>query len=114
MVNIPRHICTMNMNNGLFILCFFQITSGNFKDKSINSVSDELLEAGKLLEKVTPRRRSCLTTFTNCFELVIWLRESIKGKELYCKTKEKRNIALYTYHLQYISFYWCLQISQIG
>ncbi len=77
------------------MLCFLQIISENCKDKSINSVSDELLKAGKLLEKVTPRRQDCLTTFTNCFELVTWLRESIKGKELYCKTKKNQKIALY-------------------
>ncbi len=87
------------------MLCFFQIISGNFKDKAINSVSDELLEAGKLLEKVTPERRSCLTTFTNCFELVTWLRESIKGKELYCKSKKNKNIALHVYLSPTVYFY---------
>jgi hypothetical protein len=58
---------------------FFKIVSGNFKDNAFKSVSDELLDAGKLFEKVTPERRSCLVTFTKCFELVTWLRESIRG-----------------------------------
>ena len=61
---------------------FLQIISGSFKNQAVNSVSDDLLKAGELLEGVNQERRSCLTTFTNCSKLVTWLRESIKGKEL--------------------------------
>ncbi len=60
-----------------------QIISGSFTNQTINSVNDNLLNAGELLEEVNEKRRSCLTTFTNCFNLVTWLRESIKGKVLY-------------------------------
>ncbi len=60
------------------VIMFLQI-SGSFGNQAINSVSDKLLKAGELLEEVNPKRRSCLTTFTNCFELVTWLRDSIKG-----------------------------------
>lgn len=63
----------------IFILCF-QIISGNFRSKAINSVSDDLLKAGERLEAINPDRRKCLVTFTDCLELVTWLRESIKGK----------------------------------
>lgn len=61
---------------------FFQIISGNFESQTINSVSYDLLNAGKLLVEVYPERQSSLTTFTECFDLVTWLRKSIKGTEL--------------------------------
>lgn len=57
-----------------------QIVSGNLGSKELKSFSDRLLQAGRLLEDVNEKRRSCLTTFADCFDLVTWLRESIKGK----------------------------------
>ena len=77
------------------LLISSQIISGNFKDNAIKSVSDELLKAGKLLERITPTRRRCLMKFTECFELVTWLRESIKGKGwLYTTTETERSLLL--------------------
>lgn len=65
----------------MFIVSFkiFQIISGNFERQAVNSVSDDWLKAGERLEAVTLERRNCLVTFTQCLELVTWLRESIKG-----------------------------------
>jgi hypothetical protein len=62
-------------------LSFFQIIGGKFESQAINSVSDNLVRAGELLQDINPKRRSCLTTFTECFDLVTWLKESIKGNE---------------------------------
>jgi hypothetical protein len=61
---------------------FFQIIGGRFDSQAINSVSDNMLKAGDLLKDINPTRRSCLKAFTKCFDLVTWLRESIKGNEL--------------------------------
>ena len=71
------------MNDGLFMLCvfFLQTIGGKFESQAINSVSDNLLRAGELLVDINRKRLSCLTTFTKCFDLVTWLRESIKGNE---------------------------------
>jgi hypothetical protein len=63
-----------------------QIITGNFQNQLINDVSDQLLEAGELLKEISPEKRSCLTTFTKCFDLVTWLKESIKGKVQHCCT----------------------------
>ena len=64
----------------------FQIITGNFKNQAINYVSDNLLETGELLKEITPEKQYCLTKFTKCFELVSWLRKTMKGKERYrCK-----------------------------
>ena len=49
-------------------------------------MSDELLRAGDLLQEITPEKRSCLATFINCFQLVTWLRKSVKGKIQLCYT----------------------------
>jgi hypothetical protein len=65
----------------MYVMCFFQIIGGKFESQAINSVSDDWLRAGELLKDINPKRRSCLTTFTKCFDLVTWLRESIKGNE---------------------------------
>jgi hypothetical protein len=58
---------------------FFQIIGGRFESQAINSVSDNLRRAGELLKDINPTRRRCLTAFTKCFDLVTWLRESVKG-----------------------------------
>ena len=63
-------------------LALFQIISGNFKSQTINSVSDDLLKAGKVLVVIDRKRQNSLRTFTDCFDLVTWLRESIKGTQL--------------------------------
>ena len=62
-------------------MCLLQIIGGKFENKTINSVSDNLLRAGEMLRDINPKRGSCLTTFTKCFDLVTWLRDSIKGNE---------------------------------
>ena len=77
---------TCCMNKFLFN-SYFQIISQSFKGKTINSLSNDLLETGKLLEEVTPARQECLRTFTSCHYLVTWLRESIKGKQSYLTVK---------------------------
>lgn len=59
-----------------------QIISGNLKHLAIKSVNNDLLKAGELLEEVDEKKRNCLTTFTECLDLVTWLRESINGKRV--------------------------------
>ena len=60
-----------------------QIISGTLKDQiTINFVEDNLLKAGDLLKEINPQRQSCLRTFTECVELVTWLRLIAKGKGL--------------------------------
>ncbi len=78
---------SMNYKRWFFSVILLQIIGGSFKNQAINSVSDKLLKAGELLEEVNSKRRSCLTTFTKSLELVTWLRDSIKGKVLYCTIK---------------------------
>jgi hypothetical protein len=68
----------------MFAMYVFQIFTESFKDQSINSLDDELLKAGDLLEEIDPRKQSCLRTFTDCFELVTWIKESIKGRVWDC------------------------------
>ena len=77
---------------------FPQIFSGSFKGNVISSISDKLLQAGKVLERITPTRQHCLRTFTECFELVTWLRQNIKGKDWPCITNKNKN--------KNISFLW--------
>ena len=45
-------------------------------------MSDDLLKAGKLLVAIDQERQNSLRTFAKCFDLVTWLRESIKGTQL--------------------------------
>ena len=49
-------------------------------------MSDELLRTGDLLQEITPEKRNLLATFIKCFQLVTWLRKSVKGKIQLCYT----------------------------
>lgn len=57
-----------------------KIVGGSFSNKSINSVSEELLQTGrKLLNEITEERAVCLTTFSKCSALVEWMKENMTG-----------------------------------
>jgi hypothetical protein len=58
---------------------YLQISSESFRNQAINSLDDKLLEAGDQLKEIDPPKQKCLRTFKDCFELVTWLRENIKG-----------------------------------
>ena len=60
-----------------------QIIRGNLKHLAIKSVDNDLLKAGDQLQGIDDKRRNCLTTFTECFDLVTWLKESINGKPVF-------------------------------
>ncbi|XP_028416584.1 E3 ubiquitin-protein ligase rnf213-alpha-like [Dendronephthya gigantea] len=58
-----------------------EIISGNLKDVAIKDVDGNLLKAGELLDEIDEKRRGCLTTFTECFDLVAWLKKSINDEQ---------------------------------
>ena len=61
-----------------FLYC--QVIRGEYSTKNIGCVSQELLIAGKSLEQITKERDTCLKTFSNCLDLVEWLKENIGGR----------------------------------
>ena len=71
-------------NSCSVVICSFQVISKSFESQTLNSVPDDLLQAGELLVAVDKKRRNCLRTFTDCLELVMWLKENIKGSKLFC------------------------------
>ena len=72
------HVC--KLLEVAYVCYVFQVFGESFKNQTINSVDDKLLKAGDQLEYIDPEKQHCLKTFTNCIELVKWLRENIKGK----------------------------------
>ena len=61
-----------------------------FQNQSLDSVNEELVEAGEALIEVTAERADCLRTFIECQSLVKWLQQKMSGICAYiCEIKEQ-------------------------
>ena len=52
------------------------------KDQTLEAVDENLLKTGKFLERITSNSKElqCLHHFTQCQDVIKWLREVTKGK----------------------------------
>ena len=50
-----------------------------FHRRTLDDISDDVLEIGRALEQLTKPMTDCLTTVINCKEYIFWLREELKG-----------------------------------
>ena len=52
----------------------------SFDRRTLDTISEGILEMGKDLEQLTREKIECLRTVINCKEYIFWLREELKGK----------------------------------
>ena len=63
----------------LFVFTFVQIEE-SFDRRTLDTISEGILEMGKDLEQLTREKIDCLRTVLKCKEYIFWLREELKGK----------------------------------
>ena len=63
----------------LFALNSVQIEE-SFDRRTLDTISEGILEMGKGLEQLTREKIECLRTVIKCKEYIFWLREELKGK----------------------------------
>ena len=54
-----------------------------FKQRPLKSMNNNLMQVGKALSEITPEKVDCLKAVVRCQDLVHWLKDKIRGKELY-------------------------------
>ena len=59
----------------------------SFDRRTLDTISEGILEMGKGLEQLTREKIECLRTVIKCKEYIFWLREELKGK---CFFSEKQ------------------------
>ena len=69
----------------LFVFTFVQIEE-SFDRRTLDTISEGILEIGKDLEQLTREKIDCLRTVLKCKEYIFWLREELKGKCLFWQT----------------------------
>lgn len=52
----------------------------SFDRRTLDTISEGILEMGKDLEQLTREKIECLRTVIKCKEYIFWLREELKGK----------------------------------
>ena len=52
----------------------------SFDRRTLDTISEGILEMGKGLEQLTREKIECLRTVIKCKEYIFWLREELKGK----------------------------------
>ena len=52
----------------------------SFDRRTLDAISEGILEMGKGLEQLTREKIECLRTVIKCKEYILWLREELKGK----------------------------------
>ena len=50
-----------------------------FHRRTLDDISDDVLQIGRTLEQLTKPMTDCLTTVMNCKEYIFWLREELIG-----------------------------------
>jgi len=50
------------------------------KDLTLAAVDEKLVETGKILKNISSEKLECLNRFTQCQELIKWLRDVTNGK----------------------------------
>ena len=70
-----------NANNlvNLFVFNSVQIEE-SFDRRTLDTISEGILEMGKDLEQLAREKIDCLKTVIKCKEYIFWLREELKGK----------------------------------
>ena len=58
---------------------FVQIEE-SFDRRTLDTISEGILEMGKDLEQLAREKIDCLKTVIKCKEYIFWLREELKGK----------------------------------
>lgn len=54
----------------------------NFKQRPLQSMNDALERTGNLLSGITDNHAKSLDVVTQCQDFILWLKETIKGKNL--------------------------------
>ena len=62
-----------------FVFNFLQIEE-SFDRRTLDTISEGILEMGKDLEQLGREKIDCLKTVIKCKEYIFWLREELKGK----------------------------------
>lgn len=59
----------------------------SFDRRTLDTISEGILEMGKGLEQLTREKIECLRTVIKCKEYIFWLREELKGKCFFLENK---------------------------
>lgn len=70
----------------LFVFNSVQIEE-SFDRRTLDTISEGILEMGKDLEQLTREKIECLRTVIKCKEYIFWLREELKGKWFFLENK---------------------------
>ena len=60
----------------------------SFDRRTLDTISEGILEMGKGLEQLTREKIECLRTVIKCKEYIFWLREELKGKCFFFSGKQ--------------------------
>ena len=64
------------------------VMQGTDKKMPLNSIRNELIEAGEDLRDVTTQQADCINMLNDCLPLVKWLKDNTMGKSTaYCSCK---------------------------
>ncbi|KAL2078388.1 hypothetical protein ACEWY4_026073 [Coilia grayii] len=61
------------------IYCLTQLRKAHFQQRSLSTMSDELVKAKELLSQVTPRHTASLEALLDSYDLVTWVTSNLKS-----------------------------------